>query len=84
MWLLLATAAEVPPMVCPKFLLEYPPLFTTIHQLTWQVLIALDLNGIVPFFFCMPTNHGGLNSILSQMPVPLDLVCSWFYDLGRL
>jgi hypothetical protein len=49
MWLLLATAAEVPPLVCLEFLLEYPPLFTIIHQLMLKVLIVLDLNGIVHF-----------------------------------
>lgn len=30
----------------------------------------------------MPTNHDGLNSILSQMTVPLDLVRSYSYDKG--
>ena len=47
-WLLLATAAEVPPTVCPVSFLVHPRFAN--HQVTSQVLIVLDLNGSVVIF----------------------------------
>jgi len=47
-WLLLATAAEVPPTVCPVSFLAHPRFAN--HQVTSQVLIVLNLNGIVALF----------------------------------
>ena len=42
---------------------------------------CLEFEWYCPILFSIPTNHGGLNSIHSQIPVPLDLVCSWLHDL---
>ena len=52
MWLLLATVAEIPPLVCPSpaFPLAYPLFAHRHHDVTLQVFIILDLNGIVFFW----------------------------------
>jgi len=47
-WLLLATAAEVPPTVCHVSFLAHPRFAN--HHVTSQVLIVLNLNGIVALF----------------------------------
>jgi len=47
-WFLLATAAEVPPTVCPASFLAHPRFAN--HHLTSQVLIVLNLNGSVLLF----------------------------------
>jgi len=47
MWLLLSTAAGVPPTVGPDFFFTHP---LSDRHIISQVLLALNLNGIVALF----------------------------------
>jgi hypothetical protein len=51
MWLVLATVAEIPPAVSPRFCLSQT-LFVH-HHVTSQVFIILNLNGIVIFQYVL-------------------------------
>jgi hypothetical protein len=63
MWLLLATVAEIPPLVSSAYSFSRP-FYAHLH-VTSQVLIVLNLNGIVISFRCID-EESGLNSILPK------------------
>ena len=74
LWLLIATVAEVPPAVNLACSPVHPVSLITMQ--TSQVLIILNLNGIVYFLSVPPMKSSRLNSILRYILAPFNLVRS--------